>query len=99
MKDLGVAKKILGMEITKDRSIGRLFLSQQAYVEKVLKRFNMNNAKPVTVLFAAHFKSSADMSPKIDEEMEHMCSVPYSNVVGSIMYAIVCTQPDILHVG
>ncbi|KAF2283624.1 hypothetical protein GH714_012502 [Hevea brasiliensis] len=36
----------------------------------------MNNAKPVTVPFAAHFKLFANMSPKIDEEMEHMSSVP-----------------------
>ncbi|XP_075108916.1 secreted RxLR effector protein 161-like [Nicotiana tabacum] len=36
-----------------------------------------------------------DMSPKIDEEMEQMSSVPYSSVVGSIMYDMVCTRPDI----
>ncbi|XP_070019638.1 secreted RxLR effector protein 161-like [Nicotiana sylvestris] len=38
-----------------------------------------------------------DMSPKIDEEMEQMSSVPYSSVVGSIMYDMVCTRPDISH--
>ncbi|KAF2289275.1 hypothetical protein GH714_033772 [Hevea brasiliensis] len=64
MKDLGATKKILGMEITRDRSVGKLFLSQQAYVEKVLKSLIMNNARPVTVPLAAHFKLSADMSPK-----------------------------------
>ncbi|KAF2293037.1 hypothetical protein GH714_035575 [Hevea brasiliensis] len=85
MKDLGAAKKILGMEITKDRSVGKLFLSQQAYVKKVLKHFNMNNTEPVTILFATHFKLSADMSPKTDEEMEHMSSIPYSSAVGSIL--------------
>ncbi|KAF2313534.1 hypothetical protein GH714_011531 [Hevea brasiliensis] len=95
MKDLGATKKILGMEISRNRSIGKLFLSQQAYVKKVLKRFNMNNAKPVTISFAAHFKLSADMSSKIDEEMEHMSSVPYLSVIGSIMYAMVYTRPDI----
>ncbi|KAF2299939.1 hypothetical protein GH714_006337 [Hevea brasiliensis] len=41
----------------------------------------MNNAKPATVLFAAHFKLSADMSPKTDEEMKHMSSVPYSSAL------------------
>ncbi|KAF2305420.1 hypothetical protein GH714_005133 [Hevea brasiliensis] len=76
MKDLGAAKKILVMEIIRDRSVGKLFLSQQAY---------MNNAKPMTVLFAAHFKLSANMSSKIDKEMEHMSSVPYSSAVGSII--------------
>ncbi|KAF2296401.1 hypothetical protein GH714_037754 [Hevea brasiliensis] len=94
MKDLGTVKKLLGMEITRDRSVGKLFLSQQAYFEKVL---NMNNAKPVTVPFVAHFKLSADMSPKTDEEMEHMSSVPYSSAFGSIMYAMVCTRRDISH--
>ncbi|KAF2283669.1 hypothetical protein GH714_013649 [Hevea brasiliensis] len=54
----------------------------------MLKRFNMNNAKPVTIPFAAYFKLSADMSPKTDEEMEHMYSVPYSSAVSSIMYAM-----------
>ncbi|KAF2308258.1 hypothetical protein GH714_039520 [Hevea brasiliensis] len=57
----------------------------------------MNNAKHVTVLFVAHFKLSANMLPKTDEEMEHMSSVPYSSAVGSIMYAMVCTRPDISH--
>ncbi len=37
MKNLGVAKKTLGMEIYRDRSSSRVFLSQQKYVEKVLK--------------------------------------------------------------
>ncbi|KAF2320896.1 hypothetical protein GH714_031694 [Hevea brasiliensis] len=88
MKDLCATKKILGMEIIRDRSVGKFFLSQQAYVEKVLKLFNMNNAKPVTIQFPAHFKLCTDMSPKTDEEIEHMSSVPSSSAVGSIMYAM-----------
>ena len=91
MKDLGVAKKILEMKIIRERSVGKLFLSQQIYIEKVLQRFNMNNAKSVTVSLAIHFKLSADISPKINKEMEHMSSVPYSSIVGSIIYAMVCT--------
>uniref|UniRef100_A0ACD5XBE3 Uncharacterized protein n=1 Tax=Avena sativa TaxID=4498 RepID=A0ACD5XBE3_AVESA len=47
MKDLGAAKKILGMEITRDRKSGLLFLSQQSYIKKVLHRFNMDGAKSV----------------------------------------------------
>ena len=45
MKDLGAAKKILGMKITRDKKSGLLFLSQQNYVKKVLQRFNMQDAK------------------------------------------------------
>lgn len=43
MKDLGAAKQILGMRITRDRKNRKLTLSQNEYIEKVLKRFNMQN--------------------------------------------------------
>ena len=49
-KDLGAAKKILGMQITRDRNSGLLFLSQQSYIKKVLHRFNMHDAKYVKIL-------------------------------------------------
>ena len=48
MKDLDAAKKILGIEITRDRHSGLLFLSQQSYIKRVLHRFNMHDAKSVS---------------------------------------------------
>ena len=41
MKDLGAAKQILGMRITRDRKYHKLTLSQNEYIQKVLKIFNM----------------------------------------------------------
>ena len=41
MKDLGVAKQILGMRITRDRKNRKLTLSQGEYIEKLLQRFRM----------------------------------------------------------
>jgi hypothetical protein len=55
MKDLGAAKKIIGMEIVKDRKSRLLYLSQKNYIEKVLRHFNMQNAKLVSTLLAPHF--------------------------------------------
>ncbi|KAG8480232.1 hypothetical protein CXB51_024818 [Gossypium anomalum] len=46
MKDLGPAKKILGIEILRDRKASKLYRSQKGYIEKVLCRFNMQSAKP-----------------------------------------------------
>jgi len=40
MKDLGTAKKILGMEIQRDGKANKLYLSQRNYLEKVFNRFN-----------------------------------------------------------
>ncbi|XP_058010212.1 secreted RxLR effector protein 161-like [Hevea brasiliensis] len=56
----------------------------------------MNNAKPMTVSFAAYFKLSADMSPKTNEGMKHMSSVPYSSAVGSIMYTMGTTDVGLI---
>ena len=97
MKDLGPAKQILGMKITRDRSRKMLCLSQERYIEKVLERFNMHKAKPVNTPLAGHFKLSSDQSPKSKKEKEEMKTTPYASAVGSLMYAMVCTRPDIAY--
>ncbi|GKC37955.1 transposable element [Tanacetum coccineum] len=40
---------------------------------------------------------AAAMSPKNDAERAYMENVPYANAVGSLMYAMICTRPDISH--
>ena len=95
MKNLSVAKKILDMEITRDRTSGLLFLSQRNYIKKVLHRFNMHDAKPVSTPIAFHFKLSATQCASTAEDVEYMSSVPYSSAVGSLMYAMVCFRPDL----
>jgi hypothetical protein len=97
MKDLGVAKKILGMRITRDRKDRKLTLSQGEYIEKVLERFRMQNAKPFSTPLADHFKITKEMCPKTHDEIEYMSWVPYSSTIGILMYAMVCTRPDIAH--
>ena len=42
MKDLGAAKRLLGIDIHRDKSQGMLCLSQSQYIEKVLVRFYMS---------------------------------------------------------
>ena len=69
MKDLVVAKKILGMTIIRDMKNRKLTLSQCEYIEKVLERFRMHNAKPVSTLLANHFKLTKEMCPKTREEI------------------------------
>ncbi|KAG8496414.1 hypothetical protein CXB51_007522 [Gossypium anomalum] len=95
MKDLGPAKKILGMEILRDRKTSKLYLSQKGYIEKLLCRFNMRSAKPLSTPLAAHFRLSSALSPQSDDEIEYMSHVPYSSAVGSLMYAMVCSRPDL----
>ena len=51
--------------------------------------------KPVNTLLASYFKLSTQLSPSTDVEQEYMLQVPYSNAMSSLMYAMVCTSPNI----
>eukprot|EP00253_Pinus_taeda_P034114 PITA_34114 len=96
MKIFGVANYILGMEIKKDRKKRKLWLNQGKYVERILQRFNMQDSKPVKVPIPVGVRLSIEQCPKTQEEEEDM-SLPYASAISNLMYAMVCTRPDIAH--
>ncbi|KAL2525850.1 cysteine-rich RLK (RECEPTOR-like protein kinase) 8 [Abeliophyllum distichum] len=61
----------------------------------VLKKFGMLDCKPVSVPLGNHFVLSKEQSPKNEEEVAYMNKIPYSNAIGSVMYLMVCTRPDL----
>ncbi|KAK4384064.1 Retrovirus-related Pol polyprotein from transposon TNT 1-94 [Sesamum angolense] len=97
MKDLGNAKRILGMTIDRNRKTSTIFLNQSSYVTSVLEKFSMKNAKATAVPLAAHFQLCKEQSPKNESETEQMKNIPYSNAIGSVMYLMVSTRPDIAY--
>ena len=97
MKDLGEASCILGIQIYRDRSKKMLGLSQARYIDTVLKRFNMVDSKKGNIPMNPGISLSKRMSPKTDEERTRMASIPYASAIGSIMYAMLCTRPDIAY--
>ncbi|CAA7015795.1 unnamed protein product [Microthlaspi erraticum] len=82
MKDLGAARRILGMDIIRDREKGILRLSQSEYLKKVIRNFRMEEAKIAHTPIGAHFKLATvhDISECVDTEV-----TPYCSAVGSIM--------------
>ena len=96
VKDLGEAKKVLGMKIERDRKGNNVSLTQKGYLKKVLQKFNIKgDTKSVTTPLTPHFKLKATMSPTSIEEHKYMTHVPYTSVVGNLIYAIVCRRPDL----
>ena len=95
MKDLGEAKHLLGMTISRDREKGKVWLVQTAYIQKTLKKFNMHESKPVSTPCDTNSRLSANMEPKTPEEIQQMSRVPYREAVGSLIYASQGTRPDI----
>ncbi|RVW97650.1 Retrovirus-related Pol polyprotein from transposon TNT 1-94 [Vitis vinifera] len=95
MKNLGEAYFVLGIEIYRDRSRNLLGLSHRAYINHVLKRFNMQTCKASDVPVVKGDKLNNEQCPKNDLEKDSMKTIPYASAIGSLMYAQVCTRPDI----
>jgi len=95
MKDLGEAAYILGIKIYRDRSRRLIGLSQSAYIDKVLKRFSMENSKKGFLPMSHGIHLSKNQCPLTTVELDIMSRILYTSVIGSIMYAMICTRPDI----
>ena len=95
MKDLGEATYILGIKIYRDRYKRLLGLSQSTYIDKVLNRFAMQNSKKGFLPMSHGVNLSKALCPFTKEGREHMDKIPYAYAIGFIMYAMICTRPDV----
>eukprot|EP00253_Pinus_taeda_P027821 PITA_27821 len=69
----------------------------QKDIVKLATRAKLHDSKPVKVPIPVAVRLSVEQCPKTQEEEEDMSRVPYASAVGSLMYAMVCTRPDIAH--
>src|SRR6185436_16452957 len=97
MKDLGEAAYILGIKIYRDRSKRLIGLSQDTYIDKVLKRFNMQDSKKAFLLMSHGVSLCKSQCPSTPDEQEKMNVIPYASAIGSIMYVMLCTRPDVAY--
>ena len=97
MKDLGEANFILEIKLWRDRKNRMLGLSQAGYIDKILEQFSMQNSKRGLLLFRHGLPLYDDQRPKTLEEENMMRQIPYASVVGSLMYAMLCTRPNICY--
>ncbi|KAL0420662.1 UNVERIFIED_CONTAM: hypothetical protein Slati_3089100 [Sesamum latifolium] len=94
---MGEASYIIGIKIYGDRSRRMLGLTQSSYIEKVFKRFKMENSKREFHPIRHGIKLSKKQSPKTDKEHKRMSDIPYASVIGSIQYTVQCTRPDVAY--
>ena len=97
MKDMGETSYVIGIKIHRDRFRSILGLSQETYINKVLERFQMKDCSQSVAFIMKGDKLSLNQCPKSDLEKESMKNIPYASIVGSLMYAQVCTRPDIAY--
>ncbi|KAK1681900.1 hypothetical protein QYE76_042748 [Lolium multiflorum] len=70
----------------------RAILTQSSDLDEALDRFGKKDAKTWT---DDEKRKDPLQCPSTDEDIEYMSRVPYSSAVGSLMYAMVCSRPDL----
>ncbi|KAJ9544970.1 hypothetical protein OSB04_024677 [Centaurea solstitialis] len=97
MKDLGEAAYILGIKIYWNTSRWLIGLSQSTYIDKILKRFRMDESKKGFIPMQHAIVLSKAECPVSIQDQDKMKSIPYASAIESIMYAMLCTRPDVAY--
>ena len=98
MSDLGELTTYLGLEISRERSRWLLTLHQTKYIDKILHRHGMQDARPSLTPLDPNTRLVS--SPKVTTTEPNAKSVDlelYQSAVGSLMYAMLGTRPDIAY--
>lgn len=91
--DLGVCHHFLRIKI--EYTPNGIFLSQRPYMEKIIQPADMSTAKPAECpLPLSHclYETRTDL---MQEEKDYMRTVPYRNILGSLIFLSTRTRPDI----
>lgn len=91
IKSMGKAKYLLGWEIERNETNGTIHIRQEKYINKILRRFHMQNCKGTTTpmeQIVANENNNDSKKQKVEE-------YPYQELIGSLMYLSQGTRPDI----
>ena len=91
--ELGPAKYLLGIEIKHDHNQHTISISQHRYIDEMVERFGMADAKPSPTSMA----SKHDLSAGTPEDHEEVKDLPYQSLTGSLLYATMATHLDITY--
>jgi hypothetical protein len=94
--NLGKLTWLLGLKVDHNHTNHTIILSQKAYIETILERFNLQDTKPTSIPMTAGAILSIDQSPSTHSKMQDMEKVPYQCGIGSLIYAATSTCPDIV---
>ncbi len=95
--DLGELHWLLGMEIKRDRDARTLHISQKSYIEGILRRYGMDDHKPLSTPMDPNVHLSTSQCPTTPADIALMRDVDYRGMLGALMYAALGTRPDIAY--
>jgi hypothetical protein len=94
MKDLGPVHTYLGMTVIRDRATKEISLSQSQYIKELATKFPVpTGGRAITTPLPQHH----NLNLPAPEEEATPEEKRYPELVGSLMWAMVCTRPDLAH--
>lgn len=90
IKDLGPISYFLGISIERDQAKQSIYLSQKSYAKSILEKFGFQDCKPV--------QTPQEVGYRSDNVTDSTEKFPYREAVGSLMYLMVSTRPDLASV-
>jgi hypothetical protein len=96
IKEIGKPESILGMRVQYDKTKRQLKLSQQKYIEHILVKYGMQNAKPYLTPQSEEYLGS-EHCPTSEKDRAQMKKYPYRSLVGELLYLACTSRPDISH--
>ena len=92
IKDLG---DLHWIEVKCNCKLCTISFSQHVYIQKIIEKFGLQDAHPLSMPVDPHHKLSQSQSPSTAHQFDDMCNVPYREATGSLMYAVLGTCLDI----
>jgi len=93
---LGAIHWVLGMLLERDRAARTVSISQEAFIDSILARFNLTDATTVSTPLTPGTHLSAADCPTAKEELEEMGTRPYRELVGALAWLALGARPDIV---
>ena len=94
MTDIGEESLVLGIEIKRDRQLGTLTISQEAYSKSILERFGMSDCTPTsTPGYGPELSNKQPEDTLLDEEETRR----YQGIVGCLMYIAQSLHYDLIY--
>ena len=95
MSDIGELHFFLGVQMERNRATRTITLHQGNYIEEVLERFGMADCKPIGTPLDAKTQLVKLSEEEYEQHLPETQAIPYKEAVGSLMYAMVATRPDL----
>ena len=92
---LGEVKWVLGILIERDRDTRSIYISQEAFINTVLARFNLSDAAPFSTPMIPGTRSSSADCPTLQEEKNKSANWLYRQLVRALSWLALGTRPDI----